>query len=236
MNKDFELLLVLDKETYWEVQGITYSNAMLVEPNCSTLKASLFAIEECKRALAEGKRITISKQIEFPEVLPSDLIIQSLDELDRHKQMAINEISARLHQAIFAVSVIDLMEYLNNYICLLNAGYFITDANREDKYFEVIEASQECEEPQPLNENATFEEEREFIEKKQKYEIAQNNLNTLEKYLNSYDKLIHIKHIVDFLNDIKQKIESSSTIDEVNDVLKIYKSNLKNYKMVNVND
>lgn len=236
MNTGFELLLVLDKETYWEVQGITYSNAMLVEPNCQTLRASILAIEQCKQSLAKGERITISKCIDFSEVLPSDLVIKSSSELDRHRQMALNEISARLHQAIFAVNVIDLMEYLNNYVCLLNAGYYITDSNREDKYFEVIESSQNCEEPLPLSENATFEEEQEYINKKQKYEIAQNNLSTLEKYLNSYDKLIQIKHIVDFLNDMRQKIENAATIAEIDDILKIYKSNLKNYKMVNIVD
>jgi hypothetical protein len=55
--------------------------------------------------------------------------------------MAINEISSRLHQALFSISVIDLMDYLECYVTLLNAGYYITDQNREDKYFEIIEAS-----------------------------------------------------------------------------------------------
>lgn len=30
----FELLLVKDKIDYWEVEGITYSNAMRIEPGC----------------------------------------------------------------------------------------------------------------------------------------------------------------------------------------------------------
>jgi hypothetical protein len=41
---------------------------MLVEPECTTLRATLFAIEDCKRALADGKKITISKTIEYSEV------------------------------------------------------------------------------------------------------------------------------------------------------------------------
>lgn len=232
MDHDFELLLVKDNGNFWEVIGITYSNAMLVEPDCATLRATLFAIEDCKKALSEGKKITVSKKTEFSEVQPKDLVIEVVDELSRHKQMAINEVAARMHQALFAVNVIDLMDYLNNYVTLLNAGYYITDANREDKYFEVIEASQECEEPEALKDDATFEQEQEYIEKKQKYDNAQFNLNTLEKYLNSYDKLANIKHISDFLTDTRKKIEAAHSIEEVNDIMQIYKSNLVNYKML----
>lgn len=232
MDHNFELLLAKDQGNYFEVIGITYSNAMLVEPDCSTLRATLFAIEECKKALAEGKKITISKIQEYSEVQPKDLVIEAVDELSRHKQMAINEVAARMHQALFAVNVIDLMDYLNNYVALLNAGYYITDANREDKYFEVIEASQECEEPEALKDDATFEQEQEYIEKKQKYDNAQSNLNTLEKYLNSYDKLSILKNNTSFLVDTRTKLECAQTIEEVNDIMKVYKSNLANYKMV----
>ena len=232
MDHNFELLLAKDQGNYFEVIGITYSNAMLVEPDCSTLRATLFAIEECKKALAEGKKITISKIQEYSEVQPKDLVIEAVDELSRHKQMAINEVAARMHQALFAVNVIDLMDYLNNYVTLLNAGYYITDANREDKYFEVIEASQECEEPEALKDDATFEQEQEYIEKKQKYDNAQFNLNTLEKYLNSYDKLANIKHISDFLTDTRKKIEAAHSIEEISDIMQVYKSNIANYKML----
>ena len=233
-QKHFELLLVKDQSEFWEVIGITYSNAMLIEPDCSTLRASIFAIEECKNALMNGKKITISKITEYSEVQPSDLIIDVIDEVTRHKQMAINEVSARLHQALFAVSVIDLMDYLNCYINLLNSGYYITDKNREDKYFEIIEASQEIEEPEPLKEDASFEEEQNYIEQKQKYDNVQNDLLVLEKYLNAYDKLISLKRTTDFLTETRKKIENSSSIEEIDKHIKIFRSNLENYKMVNM--
>ena len=127
------------------------------------------------------------------------------------------------------MNVIDLMDYLDCYINLLNAGYFITDANREDKYFEVIEASQECEEPAPLKEDATFEEEQKYIEAKQKYDNAQANLSTLEKYLNSYDNLAAAKSKIKFFTDARKKVEDAQTIEDVELQMKIYRSNLKNY-------
>ena len=168
-NNGFELLLVRDKGEYWQVIGITYSDALAVEPDCSALRASLYTIEACKKALAENKLVTISKKTEHSEVLPHELVIEAPTELDNYKQIAINEVLARMHQTIFAINVIDLMDYLDCYINLLNAGYFITDANREDKYFEVIQDSQECEEPAPLSPDATFEDEQKYIEMKQKY-------------------------------------------------------------------
>lgn len=230
---NFELLLVKDCETSYEVIGITYSNALLVEPGCTTLKASLFAIEACKKALKDGKKISIAKAQDYSEVIPSDLVIEEVDELKRAKLVAINEISARLHQMLIGISIIDLMDYLNNYISLLNAGYYITDQNREDKYFEIIEASQENEEPTPILDNAPFEEQQKFIEQKQKYDNAQFNLQILEKYLNSYDKLTKIKHISDFLNEVKDKINNAETLTEIQQQVEIYKSNLSNYNMVN---
>lgn len=235
MTTHFELLLAKEFENYYEVIGITYSDAMQIEPSCKALRATLFAIEDCKRALQDGKKITIAKTHEFSEIQPNELIIQELNELEKAKHIATNEVNARMHQALFTVSVIDLMEYLTNYINLLNAGYFITDSNREDKYFEVIEASQECEEPEALKDDATFEQEQEYIEKKQKYDNAQHNLSTLEKYLNSYDKLSHIKTISSFLTTTRDKIEKSETIEDIEMNMKIFRSNLKNYNIVNVN-
>jgi len=70
------------------------------------------------------------------------------------------------------MNVIDLMDYLDCYINLLNAGYYITDSNREDKYFKVIEDAQEAEEPAPLSQDASFEDEQKYIEAKQKYDTA----------------------------------------------------------------
>lgn len=230
---NFELLLVKDKGDFWKVIGITYSNAMMVEPDCFTLRASLLTIETCKKYLTEGKNIIIDKKIEYSEVQPHNLIINELSELDSKKQRAINEICARMHAAVFAISVIDLMDYLNCYINLINAGYFITDSNRDDKYFEIIEKSQSVAAPEPLKENASFEDEQKFFEQKQQYDDAQNNLLILEKYLNAYDKLSSIKNIINILSDTRDKIQNAQSIEEINTILKIYHTTVTNYKMVN---
>jgi len=68
-----------------------------IAPDCKVLRASLYAIEACKKALAENKIITISKTIEHSEVLPHELVIEAPTDLDRLKQVALNEVLARMH-------------------------------------------------------------------------------------------------------------------------------------------
>lgn len=223
MKNDFELLLVKDNNNYWEVQGITYSNALLANPTLITIKASLLTINTVKKLLSEGKSIKISKDIEFTEAQINDLIIGDIDELTLQKNIAYNNINALIHQTIIGVCVIDAMNFLQSYMQLLNNGIFITDTNREDKYLEIIEKSQEYLEPEPLSDNATFEEEQQFLDAKKQYNIAQENLKTLETYLNAYDKLFTIKYVTDILNTAKNDIENASTIEQVESVINDYK-------------
>lgn len=127
------------------------------------------------------------------------------------------------------MNIIDAMDYLNCYMKLMAAGIFITDSNREDKYFEIIEAAQENEEPAPLKEDATFEEEQNYIEQKKKYDVSQENLSTLEKYLNAYDKLAKINFTNTLLNNIKESIQTAESVQAVNDVLKQNEDKIKDF-------
>lgn len=233
-TNSFELLLVKDKGIVWEVLGITYSNAMKILPGCSTLRATLFAIEECKKALAEGKQITISKVTEYSEVQPHELVIEEKDELERYKNIAVNTIAAKIQQLLVSVSILDLMSYLDSYMAMLNAGYYITDDNREDKYFEIVEQAQENEDPGELDstKQLTFKEQQVFFEKKQKYISSQKKLKLLETYLNVYDKLHHYKSIVDFLTETRNKVDHAQSKEEIDQLLNEYLSTCENYGIV----
>lgn len=105
----------------------------------------------------------VSKNHEFDEILPSDLVIEKLDELSSKKRIALNDVSVLMQQNILGLCVVDAMSYLKSYMDLLASGIFINNSNREDKYFEVIEAAQTNLEPDPLPEDATAEEEQEWI-------------------------------------------------------------------------
>lgn len=222
---DFELLLVKDIGEFFELSGITYSTALSLDSNLTTLKASFLTIQKAKEYLKNGIKVTIPKTIKFSEVQPDELLVTDEDKISILKRCVTNEINARMHQSIIGVSLIDTMNFMNNYLKLLNMGYLITDDNREDKYFEIIEQAQSIEPPTPLNpENYTFEDEQRYIEAKKKYDTAQNTLTILEKYLNSYDNLSKIQNVCNILNESKEKLDSASTEEEI---LKIKEEYLK---------
>lgn len=222
-----EILLVKDHDTStWEVCGQTYLGAPSFGPEFSTLKASKITLLAAAKALESGKRVFVSKLHEYPEVLPSDLILEELDPLTTKKRIALNDINSLMHQNILGVSVVDSFEYLQTYMELLAAGIFITDSNREDKYFEIIEAAQVNQEPEPLKEDASFEEEQAYTESRAKWKEAQSHLNTLEKYLNSLDKIQKIFGVNKMLQTAKTSIEDASTEAEVDEAIEKFQKTI----------
>ena len=91
--------------------------------------------------MSEGKSIYVPKSHPYSEVVPSDFVVNEEDPLARAKRIALHDINNKLQQNIFNMNVVDSMDYLDCYMKLMAAGIFITDANREDKYFEIIEAA-----------------------------------------------------------------------------------------------
>lgn len=121
------------------------------------------------------------------------------------------------------------MDYLESMMKLMNAGIFITNENREDKYFEIIEAAQLTEKPEPIGGDSTYDEEREYLTALSKYEKAQENLKTLETYLNAYDKLAKIRFTNSILNEAKDSINKSQSIEDVKTSMKEYTEKLDKY-------
>lgn len=213
---DFEVLLVEDAGEAWNVIGTTGMSASSVIKGDKTVRASKNAVLIAKHELELGNKVAMAKNFTGVEVTPNDLVITQTDELTRAKQLALNTIVNLIQQNILNVTVIESMEYLDSYMKLMNAGIFITDANREDKYFEVIEAAQTNEEPSPLPENAAFSEEQKYAEQKKKYDQAQENLKTLEKYLNGYDRLAKISYVNSILTSMREKVTNAMSIEAVN--------------------
>ena len=231
----FELLLVKDIGEQYQVVGITYSDAQYILADLIPLHATLDAIELCKKALVESKIITVSKVIAHNEVQSYELVIDAPTDLDRYKQVALNEVRARMHQQMLTHAVIEAMDYLDCFIKLCSYGYVISNSNREDKYFEIIEDSQSYEEPAPLSNDATLQDKEQYKKAKQQYDKSQEILNMLEQYLNLYDNLYEKpRRLINFFVNVRNVIQAAKTKDEIADQLRIYKSNLKNMHIVNV--
>ena len=106
---------------------------------------------------------------------------------------------------------------------LLAAGLFITDSNREDVYFDIIQKAQEVPHPGELKEGATFEEEQSYIEAKKKWDDVQANLKNLERYLNAKDRMSIIKYVRDELAKAQNDILAAETVDEIDSVCARYR-------------
>lgn len=230
---DIEVLSVKDYEEnpdVWYVDGVVGYNSFAAKNAQNIVKASKNALTLIQQYLDNGQVVYVPKNINGIEVVPSDIIVKDQDDLECAKNVALRVICNQMHENLLGADVITSMDYLNCYMKLLAAGIFITDRNREDKYFEIIEAAQENEMPEQLQSDCTFEQEQEYLKKKKAYESAQDNLNTLEKYLNAYDKLAKINFTNNYLTEIKENIQAAETHDEVNALLKKYKDSIVKYQ------
>ncbi|MBP5784735.1 MAG: hypothetical protein J6W16_04030 [Methanobrevibacter sp.] len=79
------------------------------------------------------------------------------------------------------------------------------------------------------NEDSTYEQQYEYSVNKQKYDKAQDNLKTLETYLNSYDQLAMINFVHKFLHEMLNKIDNVKTIEDVDKVLNENEEQIKKY-------
>lgn len=224
---NFEVLLCIENELDYDIIGITYSNSLQSDNKHVILKASFLTIQKVKELLFSGKKLKVAKHMDFPEVTLNDIVIVDENELETDKNIAINSIAALMHENIIGVSLIDAMDYMDCYMKLMNAGIFITNTNREDKYFEIIEKAQSIEEPEEISDTASFEEEVEYVEKKKQYDEAQDNLNTLEKYLNAYDALSKIRFTNTVLSEAKTSISNANNRDDIINAINIYQEKLK---------
>ena len=146
---NIEVLIAKDCDTCFEVVDTGYLDEMSTDSSYVKLKASYLTIQQVKKLLSEGKVVKVPKEVEWPELRPSDLIVENLPPLELAKKIAVNDMN--MHQNVLGVCVLDMMDYLDCYMSLMANGIFITDQNREDKYFEIIEAAQSIDEPAPLD-------------------------------------------------------------------------------------
>lgn len=224
----FEILVCKEyDENSFEILTTGFSNELKQENDLKYIKATYITVQQVKFLLSQGKKLLLPKIIDHPEVVLNDIVIVNPNnEFESKKNILLREIENRIHQNILNVCVIDSMDYMDCYMKLLNNGIFITDKNREEKYFEIIEASQTVECPDEPTEDSTFEEEQEYFKKKEEYDRAQANLETLEKYLNAYDNLSKIRYVNQILTEAKNGLYNAETDDELNETINKFNERL----------
>lgn len=151
-------VLVVEKDGFYDVNDVIEGEILPMDIASKQLEVSDIVGSVIQRALSDGKKVSILKTVS-PQVRMIDLVIDEPDELEILRRKSTQDIQDLIQSQIFSVGLIDSFDFLDAYMKMLNKNIIITDDNREDMYFKVIEQSQDTQEPEPLKENSTFEDE-----------------------------------------------------------------------------
>lgn len=193
----YELAVVEDRGTHWQVTNVTKNTLeSLANRHEKCLKLSYVAYKMMADAIAEGKTITIQKNLMTDEVLPHEMQIISpadtKDELQATKDAVMVRARMLLVPEVSKISglVIYRFTIINNE--LASKGFFITDANREEQYLAILETGDET-----------------LIEK-------------LEEYLNYRDELDKVSFFERRFSKFRSAVLNARAVDEVNELEKAF--------------
>lgn len=145
----YELAIVQDRGPYWYVTNVT-KNVLDNQANTDekVLKLSYVAYQQIKDAILAGHAVHIRKNMRIDEVLPGDYEIiavgsKETDILEETKRASTIKVRMLVTPELAKISGFAMYGFivLNN--DLLNAGYAITNDNREEKYLEILETGDE---------------------------------------------------------------------------------------------
>jgi hypothetical protein len=143
----YELAIVEDKGSFYQVIGVTKNELdNLVERDEKLIKLSYNAYTKIKDALADKKFVTINKAMITDEALPDDVNIKNTveDSLDAYKKMSMRKVNQKLTYEGVKISSMETLFFITLNNDLVHAGYNICNANREEKYIEIIETEDEA--------------------------------------------------------------------------------------------
>jgi N-methylhydantoinase A/oxoprolinase/acetone carboxylase beta subunit len=143
----YELAVVEDRGPYWQVTNVTKNTLdNLANREEKLIKLSYMSYVQIEDALMNKKVVRIKKSMMTDEVLPGEFEVIDLGETDFLQEVrnaTISKIRMLVTPDLAKISGFALYGFiiLNN--DLSNAGYFITNDNREEKYLEILETGDE---------------------------------------------------------------------------------------------
>lgn len=192
----YELAVVEDHGSYYNVTNVTRNTFdNLVDKEEKLIKLSYSSHRLIEEALLKGKTVHIQKHRSASEVLPGEfeiLDISETDPVEAARKSAIIRIRMLVTPELSKISGFALYGFmiLNN--DLANAGYFITNENREEKYLEILETGDE-----------------KLIQK-------------LEDYLNYKDEIESVSHLERKFVQFRKDVRNSTTVEEVKSTESIF--------------
>ncbi len=232
MDVKFELLTAKKEGDKFRIIGTIYSDELDSDEH-TVLRASMFTIEKVKQLLAEGKEVFLPEISKFVEYQIDELIIaDNQTELDIAKNKYLVVLNNKLRNILISVKFLDMFKFLNSYMVLLNSGIYITDQNRNDVYMDIFNKYATVEEPQPISEETTFEEAKEYIKKKDEYTKAKEILSNLENYMNEYENILSISNMNNAIQEAEKAIRQCQTLEEFDKVSKEQNKKLNDFNIL----
>lgn len=188
----YELAVVQDRGPYWKVTNVTKNTLdNLANKDEKVLKLSYMSYQMMKEALMENKAIHVQKSLRTDEVLPGEfevIDLETSDPLNEARDASVTKIRMLVTPELSKISGFALYGFtiLNN--DLANAGYFITNENREEKYLEILETGDE------------------------------KLISKLEEYLNYRDEIDAIAHFERKFSEFRAEIKTASSVEEVKQI------------------
>ena len=188
----YELAMVVDCGTHWKVTNVTKNTLdNLVNKDEKLLKLSYVSYKKIEEALLANKTVHINKNMMTDEVLPFEISLkdESLeDPLRMSKEHNLAKIRMLVTPDLSKIAGLTLYGFmiLNN--DLINAGYVITNENREEKYLQILETGDE------------------------------KLISKLEDYLNYKDEIEKVSQLERKFSKFKNEVLSSSTVEDIDSI------------------
>ncbi len=138
----FNVVNVLDLGSYYRARSVAKSDMAYIEPGRIYLKISALCAEKIKEEIEKGTEVLIPKDMPR-EILPIDLILNKTDPLTVIKGVTLAKMRAKIDGHLASISALEFYSFFTVHTKLMDAGYFITDENREEKYLEIINSGDE---------------------------------------------------------------------------------------------
>ena len=185
----YELALVEDRGSHWFVTNVTRNTLdNLAEEGETVLKLSANSFKIISDAINDGKAVHITKTRMASEVLPMEIEVldhSETDPLDEARKAALIKVRMLVTPELAKISGFALYGFMMLNNDLANAGFFITNDNREEKYLSILETGNE-----------------DLIAK-------------LEDYLNYKDEIENVAHLERKFSKFKKDLRVATTAEDV---------------------
>jgi hypothetical protein len=200
----YELAMVVDCGTHWKVTNVTKNTLdNSVNNDEKLLKLSYVSYKKIEEALLANKTVHINKNMMANEVLPFEIDVKDVSSenpLRMAKEHNLAKVRMLVTPDLSKIAGLTLYGFmiLNN--DLINAGYAITNENREEMYLQILETGDE------------------------------KLISKLEDYLNYKDEIEKVAHLERKFSKFKNEVLSSSTVEDVTEITnKFLKNYYLNY-------